>query len=260
MSLDLSLWFQAFGLILAMMTVLWAVSVILRNASIVDLFWGVGFMLAAWFYFARAEGLPARRLLVVLLVSVWALRLSLYLAWRNWRKPEDFRYQAFRERYGRGRYWWVSFFQVFLLQGGLLWLISLPLLAAMSGLQPLGLLDATAVAVWLVGFTFESVGDWQLARFKANPANQGKLLTGGLWRYTRHPNYFGDAAVWWGYGLFSVAAGHWWPLFGSLLMTFLLVRVSGVAMLERTLRETKPGYADYVRRTNAFLPWIPRER
>lgn len=256
--MNLVIWLQALGLIVGMMTVLWAVSVLRRDASIVDLFWGVGFTLAAWTYFFLADGVAERKLLVVGLATVWGLRLAIYLTWRNWGKPEDFRYQGFREKYGRERYWWFSYFQVFLLQGGLAWLISIPLLAAMSGERPLGWLDAVATAVWLLGFLFETVGDWQLARFKANPANQGQLLTTGLWRYTRHPNYFGDAAVWWAFGLFSIAAGFWWPIVGSLVMTFLLVRVSGVAMLERTLSRTKPGYETYVRQTNAFIPWFPR--
>lgn len=255
-------WPWALLVILSMMNVLWVVSVLMRNASIVDLFWGVGFVLAVWVYFLLTpDGLTTRKWLVAVLTTIWGLRLSLYLTWRNWGRPEDFRYQAFRRRYGPERYWWVSLFQVFLLQGVLLWLVSAPLLGAQLNMHGGGLtlLDWLAAGLWLVGFTFEAVGDWQLARFKADPDNAGKLLTSGLWRYTRHPNYFGDACVWWAFGLFSLAAGSVWPVLGSVLMTILLLRVSGVSLLERTLTKSKPGYEEYQRRTNAFFPWFPRK-
>lgn len=257
----LSTWAGALLLIIGVMSALWLVSVRLKDASIVDPFWGPGFALVAWFYFWQTpDGLPARKLLVAVLATVWALRLGGYLLWRNWGKGEDYRYRNFRERYGRERYWWVSFFQVFLLQGVLLWFISAPLLGAQITTRGAALtwLDGLAVLVWLVGFAFEAGGDWQLARFKADPANKGKLLTGGFWKYTRHPNYFGDACVWWAFGLFSAAAGSYWPIVGAVAMTFLLLRVSGVALLERTLAQSKPGYEEYMRRTNAFLPWFPK--
>lgn len=251
----------AFLWLLIPVSLLWLLSVRLKNASIVDVFWGLGFVFLTWFYYlATPDGLPARKLLTAVLVTIWGLRLSLYLLWRNWGKPEDFRYQAFRQKYGPERYWWLSFFQVFLLQGVLMWLISAPLLAAQraSGTD-LTFLDGLALVVWVVGFLFEAGGDWQLAQFKRNPANKGQLLTTGFWRYTRHPNYFGDACVWWGYALFCLAAGSLIPIVGSLLMTFLLVRVSGVALLERTLVASKPGYEAYQKNTSAFLPWPKRE-
>lgn len=251
------------GLILAAMTGLWLLSVRLRNAGIVDSFWGMSFVLSAWFYFVQAEGgWPARKLLVAVLVTIWGLRLSLHLLWRNHLQgdgAEDPRYQAFRRHYGPERYWWFSFFQVFLLQGVLSWLIGAPLLGAQLGGGPLGWIDGLAVAVWVVGLVFEAGGDLQLARFKRR-RRPGELLTTGLWRYTRHPNYFGDAACWWAYGLFSVAAGSYLPALGALLMTGLIIKVSGVALLERGLRKSKPGYEAYVRRTSAFLPWPPRDR
>jgi steroid 5-alpha reductase family enzyme len=258
----LALFWPALLLIVVLMTGLWLISIALRNASIVDPIWGVGFVLAGWYYFFAAdEGLVARQWLAVGLVTVWGLRLSLYLAWRNWGKGEDFRYQAFRRRYGPQRYWWISFFQTFLLQGSLMWLISAPLLGAQYATRGPALtwLDGLAVLVWLVGFIFEAGGDWQLARFKQDPANRGRLLTSGLWRYTRHPNYFGDACVWWAFGLFSLAAGSYLPILGSLLMTGLIIRVSGVALLEKSLAQTKPGYEAYVRRTSPFIPWPPKK-
>lgn len=257
----LQIWLFAGLAILGMMTGLWLLSLWLRNSSIVDIFWGVGFVLATWTYYALTPGgFAGRKLLTCLLVSLWGLRLALYILRRNWGKPEDYRYAAWRRDNGP-RWWWISFFQVFLIQGILLWLISAPLLAAQLSPVPLRLtwLDGLAVLAWGVGFSFEAGGDWQLARFKAEPANRGKLLTSGLWRYTRHPNYFGDAAQWWGFYLLALVAGGWWTVFSPLLMTFLLLRVSGVRLLEKSLQGAKPGYEEYARRTSAFFPLPPRK-
>lgn len=250
-----------FAAMVGVMTILWLVSVWRGDASIVDPFWGTGFILLAFFYAFLTDGPVPRRWLILILVTAWGLRLSLYLLWRNWGQGEDYRYRQFRQNAGPERYWWVSFFQVFLLQGTLLWLVSAPLLGALTtpGYPELRWLDYLGLGVWIIGFIFEAGADWQLARFKADPRNQGKLLTDGLWRYTRHPNYFGDAAVWWGFGLISLSAGAPWAALGALLMTFLLLRVSGVALLERSLKKKKPGYEAYSRRTSAFFPWPPKE-
>jgi len=247
--------------ILAYMAILWAVSLALRNSSIVDIFWGAGFVMANWFYFIMTpDGLPARKWLISALVTIWGLRLSLYILYRNWGKPEDFRYHKWREE-APDKWWWQSFFKVFLMQGALLWIISAPLLAAQIGQTPrLTALDYLAVAVWAIGFFFEATGDIQMARFKGNPANKGKVLNYGVWRYTRHPNYFGDATQWWGYYLIAASAGGWWTIFSPIIMTTLLLRVSGVALLEKTLKETKPEYRDYIERTSAFVPWFPRRK
>ncbi len=254
-----NIYLNGWGILLGAMTVLWLLSLYLKNASIVDPVWGSAFVLVGWYYFSQSEeGHPARQWLLMGLVTIWGLRLSLYLLWRNWGHGEDYRYQAFRQRYGPQRYGWISLFQVFWLQATLAWLISSTLLGAQIQGGPLNLLDYLGVGVWLVGFVFEAGGDWQLLRFKANPANKGQLLTTGFWRYTRHPNYFGDAACWWGYGLMALAAGSFLAAVGAVIMTYLLLRVSGVALLERSLTQTKPGYTDYVRRTNAFLPWFPK--
>jgi len=256
----LTVYLRAGGVILGLMILLWLLSVALRNSSIVDIFWGTGFVIVAWTAFLLTpDGFLPRKLLLAGLVTVWGLRLSTHILRRNWGKPEDFRYARWREESGR-RWWWFSFFKVFLLQGILLWIISTPLIAAQVSRLPgrLGWLDALGVVVWAIGFFFEAVGDAQLERFKADPANKGKLLATGVWRYTRHPNYFGDAAQWWGYFLIAAAAGAWWTVLSPILMTVLLVRVSGVALLEKTLVETKPGYREYVRTTSTFLPWFPR--
>lgn len=256
-----SAYLQGYGLLLALMVGVWLVSVWRRNASIVDPVWGTTFVVAGWWYYGHSPGGdPGRKLVLMTLVTVWGLRLSLYLLWRNWGEPEDHRYQAFRRRFGPQRYWWVSLFQVFLLQGTLSWIIGAPLWGAQASGGPLGWLDAIAIAVWLVGFAFEAGGDWQLTRFRAHRTDPDAVLDTGFWRYTRHPNYFGDAACWWAYGLLAVAAGAWpWAL-GALLMTALIIKVSGVALLERSLRDRKPAYADYVRRTSAFLPWPPKPK
>jgi steroid 5-alpha reductase family enzyme len=247
--------------ILSLMTILWLISLRLKNSSIVDIFWGTGFVIANWVYFALTpEGFPLRKLLIGALVTIWGLRLSIHILLRNWGTPEDFRYQKFRKDAG-DKWWWLSFLRVFLLQGILLWIISAPLLAAQHGALPayLTAFDYLGAALWLVGFFFEAVGDSQLVRFKANPANKGKILDSGVWRFTRHPNYFGDAAQWWGYYLIAASAGGWWTVFSPILMTLFLLRVSGVALLEKTL-ETRPGYKDYIDRTSAFVPWFPRKK
>lgn len=246
--------------ILGLMAALWLISLALRNSSIVDIFWGAGFVLTNWVYFALTpEGFAGRKLLAAILVTVWGLRLSLYILLRNWGRPEDFRYRRWREENGP-RWWWKSFLQVFLLQGLLMWVISAPLLAAQAGVQPgrLTVFDLLAVALWAIGFFFEAVGDLQMARFRANPANKGQVLNRGVWRYTRHPNYFGDATQWWAFYALAAIASGFWTIFSPILMTGLLLRVSGVALLERTLKETKPGYREYVESTSAFVPWFPR--
>jgi steroid 5-alpha reductase family enzyme len=249
------------SVILGLMILLWLVSLRLKNSSIVGIFWGTGFVIAHWFYFALApEGFPLRKLPISALVTVWGLRLSLNILLRNWSKPEDFRYQVWRKEAG-GKWWWQSLFRVFLLKGLLLWIISVPLLAAQYGLLSyyLTIFDFLGIALWMVGFFFEAVGDFQLARFKANPANKGNILDHGVWRYSRHPNYFGDSAQWWGYYLIAASAGGWWTIFSPILMTFLLLRVSGVTLLERTL-ETRPGYKEYIQTTSAFIPWFPHKK
>ena len=246
--------------ILVLMTLLWLASLALKDSSIVDSFWGTGFVIAVWLGFALMPGgYPARKWLIALLVTVWGFRLSIHVLRRNRGHGEDFRYQAWRKEHGE-RWWWRSFFQVYLLQGLLMWFIAAPLIAAQMATGPADLtgLDLLGVVVWGVGFFFEAVGDQQLARFRASPVNRGQVLKAGVWRYTRHPNYFGDAAQWWGYYLIALAAGAWATVLSPVLMTFLLVRVSGVALLEATLIDTKPGYQEYVETTSAFIPWFPR--
>lgn len=259
--MEIGVFLQAALVVFSLMTVLWLVSLAVKNASIVDIFWGVGFVLVAWVTFLLHPGNPAPRAALLLgLVTVWGLRLALYILKRNLPKGEDFRYVKWRQEHGKA-WWWRSYFQVFILQGALMLIISVPLVVVISraAQSSLGWFDGVAVLLWLVGFIFEAGGDWQLARFKTNPANKGKLLNTGLWRYTRHPNYFGDAAQWWAFYLFAILAGGWWTIFSPLIMSLLLRNVSGVALLEKTLVDSKPGYRQYVESTNAFIPWFPRQ-
>lgn len=240
---------------------LWLLSVAVRDASLVDIFWGPGFALVAWAC-AYEQGLelgPGQWLLLGL-VSVWAARLGLYLAWRNLGHGEDRRYQAMRARIGP-HFWLVSLVSVFALQGALLFSISSPVQTALRGGTDAGLgpLAWLGLAAWAVGFAFETVGDAQLARFKADPANADEVMDRGLWAWTRHPNYFGDFMIWWGHFLVARSLGApWWTLVGPVTMSILLMRVSGVPMLERGMAERRPKYADYVARTSAFFPRPPR--
>jgi steroid 5-alpha reductase family enzyme len=257
----LQIFLYGLAVIMIMMTVLWFISILIKNVSIVDIFWGVGFVLATSLYYLKSDGNDSRKVLVMAMVALWGMRLSAYLAWRNIGKGEDFRYKQFRKKYGEKRYWWFSFFQVFLLQGLLMWIISAPLLAAQyygKTIAP-GLFDYAGMAFWVIGFMFEAGGDFQLSLFKSDPANKGRVLSSGFWKYTRHPNYFGDACVWWGYGLFTIAAGSYLPVLGSILMTLLIIKVSGVALLEKSLKDQKPEYKEYIRKTSPFLPWFPKK-
>ena len=244
--------------ILVMMVLLWLLSLVFKNASIVDIFWGIGFVIVTWLAFSLGAGYIPRKQLVAVLVTIWGLRLALHIGIRNWGKPEDFRYAKWRQDNG-SRWWWFSFFQVFLLQGVLMWIISAPLIAAQTSGYPVIItpLDVIGVVLWLIGMFFEALGDLQLMLFKANPANKGKLLTAGVWRFTRHPNYFGESALWWGYYIIALVSGPWWTVFSPIIMTWLLLRVSGVAMLERTMK-LKPGYEEYMKNTSAFFPWFPK--
>jgi len=254
--------FQAAGFALGGLLVLgfagWLASLGRRDVSLVDTLWPLLFLLALVVYVATASApLALRGQIVLALVAVWAARLALHLAWRNHGRPEDRRYAAMRRRNDPG-FAWKSVYLVFGLQALLAWVIAAPLMAAATAQAPLGLLDVAGIALWAFGFAFEALGDAQLARFTADPANRGKVMERGLWRYTRHPNYFGEACVWWGWWLLAASAGAAWTVFAPLLMTALLLKVSGVALLERDIAERRPAYRDYMARTNAFVPGPPR--
>jgi steroid 5-alpha reductase family enzyme len=250
---ELGLWLNALPVLLAAAAVTWAVSVIKRNVTIVDTLWSLLFVIAAVVYAGSVATPGPRAWLLLALVSVWGVRLAGYLAWRNRGHEEDRRYQAIRRR-NEPNFALKSLWLIFGFQAVLAWVISLPLAGAIAGEAPLGAFDALGVVLWGVGVFFEAAGDWQLARFKRDPANAGRVMDRGLWRYTRHPNYFGDFCVWWGFYLIALSAGAWWTIIGPLIMSFLLLRFSGVRLLERDIGERRPAYAEYVRRTNAFFP------
>ena len=239
---------------------LWALAVRLADVSIIDIFWGPGFAVVAAVTLTLGTGPSWRRLLLFAMAGLWGARLGGYLWWRNHGHGEDRRYVAMRRRVGEGfnRH---ALVHVFLFQGLMMWVVSLPIqVGGYIDARDVGLTVWLGAALWAVGMTFETVGDLQLARFKADPANADQVMDRGLWRFTRHPNYFGDACVWW--GIWLVVAGHWTgtlTAFAPALMTFLLVRVTGKALLERRLGRSRPGYAGYVERTSGFLPRPPRK-
>ena len=255
---DLELYLHGLAVALSLASLVWVASVIRHDASIVDSFWSLMLLAMCGSYYLLYEFPTLRGGILLALVAIWAVRLSAHITWRNWGEPEDARYRAMRDRHSPG-FALKSLVIVFLLQGVLAWIISLPLLAATTGSRPLNLLDGLALLLVLFGILFESVADAQLAAFRSKPDNRGKVLDSGLWRYTRHPNYFGECVVWWGFYLFALAAGGWWAILSPLLMTFLLLRVSGVALLEKDIAGRRPAYRDYIQRTNAFLPGLPRD-
>lgn len=246
--------------ILVVMVVAWLLSIVRRDVSHVDIVWGLGFVVVAWVAWAVGDGNDDRSDLLVAMVTIWGLRLAGHLFWRQRQEPgEDFRYQLIRRKRGPN-FALTSLFYVFLLQGVLMFVVSLPVQLAMTPSEPdVGLIAILGVVLWGVGFFFEVVGDAQLVRFRADPQNEGAVLDWGLWRYTRHPNYFGDCCVWWGIWLVAAETGDAaWAFAGPVLMTVLLLRVSGVPMLEHGMVKRRPAYAAYVQRTSSFVPRPPR--
>jgi steroid 5-alpha reductase family enzyme len=239
---------------LAIALLAWCVCTLKRNAGLVDIFWSLFLLVAALWYF-RGQAVPgSRAVLVLVLASVWALRLAVYLAMRNWNAPEDHRYQTIRARNEPG-FVWKSLYLVFGLQALLALLVAAPLHGAISApAAPLRLLDLAGAAVVLGGIFIETLADLQLAAFRKDASNRGRVLDSGLWRYSRHPNYFGEFCVWWGFFLIALAAGAWWSIVSPLLMSLLLLRITGVSLLEKDIGARRPGYALYVARTNAFFP------
>ncbi|MEO8062934.1 MAG: DUF1295 domain-containing protein [Pseudomonadota bacterium] len=252
------MWISALPVLVVAASLTWLLSLPLRNVAIVDSLWSLMFFAAGVIYGLGADPRSPRLAFELWLVVIWAARLSFYITARNIGKGEDHRYQEIRARNQPG-FAFKSLYLVFWLQALLAWVISLPLLGAFASNTPVGWLDYAGILLWLTGMIFEAGGDWQLARFKRDPANQGKVMDRGLWRLTRHPNYFGEFCIWWGFYLIALAAGAWWAIPGPLLMTFMLLRVSGVTLLEKDIGKRRPQYADYVLKTNAFFPGPPRK-
>lgn len=242
-------------LVLFLYMSLWfVVSLIKKRNDVADVAWGLGFVLMTWVSFFLSDDSGIRGLLVGVLVSVWGLRLAWHIHARNKDKAEDYRYLAWRKEWGK---WFYprSYVQVYLLQGAFLFLIAMPvLLINKSAGADLGVLDALGAAVWLFGFYFEAVGDAQLARFIKNPDNKGKLMQSGLWAYTRHPNYFGEVTQWWGIWLIALSVPNGlFGIIGPITITFLILKVSGIPMLEKKMAEN-PDFAEYKRRVSMFIP------
>jgi steroid 5-alpha reductase family enzyme len=247
-------------IVLGLLALLWLLSVAITDASIVDPFWGTGFVVVAAATWLSKDHHHWRDYLLLAMVLLWGLRLSIYLLARNIGKGEDRRYQAMRTRIGPA-FWWISLFSVFLLQGILLWIISMPVQIGQlaTAISPnWSITDTLGIALYAIGIFFEAVGDAQLSQFKKDPAHRGMVMNRGLWRYTRHPNYFGDFCVWWGIYLVSIGGGAVWTFFGPALISFFLLRISGVTLLERDIAERRPEYRTYQRTTSSFFPWFPK--
>lgn len=247
---------NALLLMLLMASLGWVYSVAKHNVNIVDSLWSLMFLASAIVYLLAQDTISGRDGLVMALVAAWSVRLSIFLAVRNSGEPEDRRYQEIRAN--NEPFAFKSLYIVFGLQAVLAWIISVPLLAALQGESPLGWLDMVAVCLWLVGFVFEAVGDWQLHVFKKNRFNQEQVLDTGLWNYTRHPNYFGEFCMWWAYFLLALSVGAWWTVYAPILMSLLLFKVSGVGLMEKDISSRRPAYKDYIERTNTFFPGPPK--
>lgn len=245
--------------VLAYMIVFFIAALIKKDNSIVDIGWGAGFILVAVLTFFLQSEWMLRHVLVSGLVIIWGARLAVHIGKRNWGRGEDKRYAKWRREWGN---WFIlrSFFQIFLLQGILLVVIAYPvILVNHSGRSGLTWLDAVGALLWVIGFLFETVGDYQLTRFKADPENKGQIMQSGLWTYTRHPNYFGESVMWWGIFIIALNVGYGWTAVVSpAVITLLLLKVSGVSLLEKHYSDN-PKYRDYARRTNAFIPWFPKK-
>ncbi len=256
----IEVWLAGLAAALGVVLVVWVISLVKVDAGIIDVFWGPGFVVTAGVYAALSDGWGPRTTLALAIVSLWGLRLAAHILWRSRGQGEDYRYGEMRDKHGP-RFWWVSLFTVFLFQGLLLTLISAPLLQAIRSPKPAAWtgFDLAALVLFGIGFLFEAVGDLQLSRFRSDPRNRGKVLRTGLWRYTRHPNYFGDAVVWWSFfALASGTPGSLWTVYSPILMTFLLLKVSGAGLLEKKLNRTRSDYNEYVAATSAFVPWFPK--
>lgn len=246
------------AVIVILFTILWFVSVRLEDSSIIDIAWGPGILFLALTYYLTSNGSPARARLTLVLVALWAIRLAVHIALRNKDQGEDFRYEALRQRRGRS-WWWYSYFRVFLLQAAAAWLLSMPLYFAIVSVSPraLTVLDYLGLLVFAAGFVCEAVADEQLRRFRAEPRNVKLVLDRGLWHYSRHPNYFGEALLWWGLGLIGAATGGVVGLIGPALLTYYLMYASWVP-LERALRRNRRAYEHYIEITSVFVPKPPK--
>ncbi len=255
--MDWQLYFYGLIAMLAFGLVGWFISLYRNNVTHVDSMWSLFFVVAAAVYACCLPEISLRANIVMALLAIWALRLCIYLTWRNWGPHEDHRYAAIRAN-NEPNFRIKSLYIIFGLQAVLAWIVSLPLLGALNSDSALNALDILGALLVVFGFIWETAADWQLTRFKSQPGNKGKVLNTGVWRYSRHPNYFGESCVWWGFYLIALAAGAGWALPSAILMTLLLLKVSGVSLLEKDIAERRPDYVQYIKTTNAFIPGIPK--
>ncbi len=247
------------GIAAIFMTGVWVFSLWKKDMSVVDAFWGLGFIAIAHHWFFRLEEATLRQFAVVYLVSLWGLRLAAHIFIRSKGKPEDPRYTAFRADWKENT-WWISYFKVFLLQGGLTLVIALPVINTLAdGSTEFTFVNGLGILLWFLGFAFETTADYQLYRFKKDPSNKGKVMNKGLWYFSRHPNYFGEVCVWWGIFLVSLGTANCYiSILGPILITYLLLRVSGITMMEKRY-EGNDAYTLYKQNTSPFFPWWPRK-
>lgn len=257
-----SLFFMNLAAAALLMTGGWMISLVRHNVTIADSLWGLGFVLIAWLTFFSSNGFLIRKALLVLLVSLWGLRLYFHLSTRNRGKDEDPRYAQWRKKHGPN-FWLISLFKVFLIQALFQWAIALGLQYGQVSELParLTLFDFAGVIIWTAGFIIESIADWQLSVFMKHPENKGKIMNTGLWRFSRHPNYFGESLIWWGIFVI-VLATPWgiWTIISPLLITYTLLRITGVSLMEEMEFSNNPDYQKYVSTTSAFIPWFPKRQ
>jgi steroid 5-alpha reductase family enzyme len=232
--------------------IFWVISVKKKDVSIVDSAWSLFFIVIASYIYTSQASEDIRSGIVLLLVYIWGLRLSFYITYRHWGKPEDHRYQTIRQN-NEPYFAYKSLYLIFIFQAVVAWIIAIPLYYAIISDQSWSWLDWVGLGLWTVGFCFESIADYQLWSFKKKEINRGKICTTGLWRYTRHPNYFGEFLIWWGFFCLSLSPGQYFTIISPIIMTFLLMKFSGVALLEKTMVQ-RNGYEDYIKQTNAFFP------
>ena len=240
--------------ILAALT--WVLSVFLKDVSIVDSAWSLMFLASGIYYYQSTVTPDLKTNIFFALLIIWSLRLAIHLTWRNWGEPEDRRYQDIRKKYSPN-FAVKSLFIIFVFQALLASIISLPVVSVMdgeNGSANIGYVEYFAIVLWTIGFLYESIADWQLAKFKSNESNENKVMNTGLWRNTRHPNYFGEFLIWWGFYIYAFSSGPWWIIVSPLLMSWLLLKFSGVVMLEETIVKRRPKYQEYIDKTNAFFP------
>lgn len=252
-------YFLILALVLFLYMNFWFIISLLRKRNdVADEAWGLGFVVLAWISFLLGTAQDIRGIIVGILVSIWGIRLSWHIFHRHLKHSEDYRYAKWRESWGKWFYL-RSYAQVYLLQGVLLFCIATPiLLINQSVTASLNYLDFIGVCIWLIGFVFEMVGDRQLTQFKKDPHNKGKILQTGLWGYSRHPNYFGEVLQWWGIFVLALSVSYgWFGIAGPLLITFLILKVSGIPLLEQKMMEN-PAFAEYKKKTSIFIPWFPK--